>query len=1186
MKRSFQFLAFSFQRSSGSPSAFRSPISGFRSHRQRGFALVLVLSFIVLLTAVVLAFLSNALLQRTVADSSANQTRADVFAQGAIDSIIGDLKQEIADGSLNGGTAVYTNGSAVIKTYTPATNSTVVPYRSGSDPSWTNLVKRSACGIPFYPLTNGYAAAGPSRAASNSSTAPSKNGRFYSPARWNKALLLPATSTNDLTPNTTKAFIPPDWVLVDRGGGNPTNWSTNLKWSTDASNTSPVIGRYAYAIYNEGGLLDANVAGYPGSLLTSNPNDVARKGVQSYADLTQIGLTSSQADALVNWRNNATLSGAATNYVSFVASNPTGFLKTANTGLAGGQSDRMFTSRKQLLDFFSKLNGGSTLQSALQYLGTFSRSWNAPSWEPEANASAWSGNNTGVVTVGTSTTTPALGASLPNAYAYQTNADTATSANRRIYNVRVKNPFTRLDGTPAIPGEPLIRNRFDLGRLAWIRYDGTTPAGITATDIYKYFGLTRNSDGSWTYYHDTVVPPGSVPAGGATRIKKLDEVANAGREPDFFELIQAGILQGSLGLCSGDPTKANDLNNGGEFYRANNISWRGGPIVRSDAAGLVYAQEKYQITQIGANMIDQGDADSFPTEVVLNGEHFYGVENLPYINAVADTALRPPPGGAISPNDYQAYVHRWLTISLWNPHQNAAIAPSNGPTAFRVFTDHGSEIPVVHNTISQIRQFPPWNLPKDFSVTNAWVAFNITDYPGRFAEPTTLDYDHTQVSDPNGRVQTGLGWKRAGIYMGWSYSPDRVEKVPLCAPVASDAPGGVLYDAANMTFSMPLILELQYQDVANPTVWHTYQELRGLVHTRDGAGDPYCEPNDPSWAATSATWNAAIASQYIHLASDREAWVSTFLDPRAIRLNLPSQRAVLGGVTVGIKLDQNYSSDDIAVSADVGPHFPLAAGLWKNWVNNTATNVSYYTDRDSVRRVGDAAGWTGADPQPAGSVSQRPLVLNRPFRSVGEIGYVFRDDPWKNLNLISANSADAALLDLFCAGPSPASKVPAPRVVAGKVDINAAPAPVLQALVAGAARDYQAADPTKVNTTITTPSDIQGIATDFSGKMKASPLANIADLPGLLPQSTNSTDSKYPGNKAQREAVVRALADSSTTRTWNLLIDMVAQSGKYGSGASGLNDFFVEGEAHYWVHVAIDRFTGEIVGQQLELISE
>jgi hypothetical protein len=71
------------------------------------------------------------------------------------------------------------------------------------------------------------------------------------------------------------------------------------------------------------------------------------------------------------------------------------------------------------------------------------------------------------------------------------------------------------------------------------------------------------------------------------------------------------------------------------------------------------------------------------------------------------------------------------------------------------------------------------------------------------------------------------------------------------------------------------------------------------------------------------------------------------------------------------------------------------------------------------------------------------------------------------------------------------------------------------------------------------------------------------------------------------------------TRTWNLLIDLIAQSGRYPSNANSLTGFVVEercttgspayvpqsrdyGEAG----VAIDRFTGQVLDKQIEVVSE
>ena len=70
--------------------------------------------------------------------------------------------------------------------------------------------------------------------------------------------------------------------------------------------------------------------------------------------------------------------------------------------------------------------------------------------------------------------------------------------------------------------------------------------------------------------------------------------------------------------------------------------------------------------------------------------------------------------------------------------------------------------------------------------------------------------------------------------------------------------------------------------------------------------------------------------------------------------------------------------------------------------------------------------------------------------------------------------------------------------------------------------------------------------------------------------------------KSRREAPIRALADAGNVRTWNLMIDLVVQAGKYPATAQNGSQFAVEGEKHYWVHVALDRYTGQVVDQQIE----
>jgi hypothetical protein len=77
-----------------------------------------------------------------------------------------------------------------------------------------------------------------------------------------------------------------------------------------------------------------------------------------------------------------------------------------------------------------------------------------------------------------------------------------------------------------------------------------------------------------------------------------------------------------------------------------------------------------------------------------------------------------------------------------------------------------------------------------------------------------------------------------------------------------------------------------------------------------------------------------------------------------------------------------------------------------------------------------------------------------------------------------------------------------------------------------------------------------------------------------------------PTLEAEQQFVASALAEASQTWTWNLMIDVIAQSGRYPANAGSLATFVVEGEKRYWLHVAIDRFTGQVIDQQLEAVFE
>jgi hypothetical protein len=107
------------------------------------------------------------------------------------------------------------------------------------------------------------------------------------------------------------------------------------------------------------------------------------------------------------------------------------------------------------------------------------------------------------------------------------------------------------------------------------------------------------------------------------------------------------------------------------------------------------------------------------------------------------------------------------------------------------------------------------------------------------------------------------------------------------------------------------------------------------------------------------------------------------------------------------------------------------------------------------------------------------------------------------------------------------------------------------------------------------------------------PLLNKAELATRVAPAdptvvaSPSTQTQIDTNiKERREVIVRALAGSGQVRTWNVLIDVVAQSGHLPPNATGFNDFLVTAEQRYWAHVAIDRYTGQVVSLQLEPVSE
>ena len=434
--------------------------------RRNGAALVIVLAFVVLLAGLVTAYLAGARTDRQLAHGSSSQSKVDQLARSALGIVIGDLKQEI----VNGSTSTTVNH---ITLYTPTAAANIQPQRSGvsggGSDSIPNLVRRSIQSDPIaLPGVGSRASPLSSAPVPSSSPMRTKKGEINL-ARWNKHYLVPRPS--GIYPTDTSpipAFIAPDWVFVSEQG------------PIILSSPRSVLGRYAYAIYDEGGLLDVNVAGFPPA--SSVATQFGLKGFLSFADLTVTGLSNSAVSDLVGWRNYASAkptgsfgsfvfnATSAINYFDFVLSNSNGFLGTG--GLVWiGRTDQMFTSRQSLIAYRTSTGFSA---DTLPHLGTFSRDSNLATWGP-------------------------------------------ASTQRVIAN------FTRSDGSIARQGDPLFR-RFLLSKLAWVGQDGPVPAS-KASDIRRDFGLVWNVD-HWDYYG----------ASGAMLAEAIP-VIDGTREPDFFQLL-------------------------------------------------------------------------------------------------------------------------------------------------------------------------------------------------------------------------------------------------------------------------------------------------------------------------------------------------------------------------------------------------------------------------------------------------------------------------------------------------------------------------------------------------------------------------------------------------------------------------------------------------------------------------
>jgi hypothetical protein len=1203
--------------------------------RTRSSALLITLTFVALVTILVIAFLGLASQDLKSTYFYVRSDQADQIARAGLDFVVGNLQGEIEDQNLS-----TTNfGTVQSPFYVPVSGTYSFPIRMvSSGAASTNILLCSSNNF-FYTIGQ----APPTMSSAIPSTNISLNNQVISVSDWNKPRLVPGGQA---------ANMPiPNWVFISSTGPVTLSATTVSKTvSPSLTNPNAVIGRYAFVVYDTSGLLDINVAGYD----TNQPSmatNASGKGLLPYADLTQLpGITAGDVSALVQFRNavSETNFPQALNNTNGYGLLSNGFMQVY-TPATNGPSDTTFLSRQELIDYATN-SANTDWTNALPYLTTFSRELNGPTWGPTTNG------------------TPYTFYSTTYSFPYQTTANTPSTAantatiNPNIFAVKVPaswvgnstNP-TRNNGLPWVAGDPLVKYRFPLDKLALLeKMQGTST--LTSSDIANiaaYFGLDPVSDSNGYYRHWQYPTQNSKYLHTNGPILTLAQVAALAtpREPDFFELLQAGILNGSLGVWGrGDnPPYAFQTVNAQDFDQKATI----------------------QVLRIGANIIDQWDTDSYPTTITFladsSGDTYnvYGTQDLPYITQMF---LKP-----YSPNGNQTMpVYPYIYFQVWNPHQEPSASvynSANYPSNFRIVPFYFTGNPT--HTAGYSDQYQLWLIVGLTPGTYKWI-YNPssetwsnsppanpllsplgTAYGGGYETNTSAGLNFTL---PNPQVN----YREPGIVVG---TPNPVDNGGGGNPWAPTNPGGGSPPGTLAAISLPEITNYPPTGMTNTsavgsptpatTNWNTpsmstkwqvamISQTTWVQQFKDQAGNWQTygtfEGMDSQSIATNTGW---AGNQWIVATSSASAdgvsWAKT--DPRTFRLGPGSIGQQRTGAYVITNIPPNSANPPLLAPISSSSQIAnLAWDIWEStpfgdtpsvaatpyrmdyWVANNpnnsvqgpsysgTNNSPYITDLDGIIRGGDSAygystthAW-GIDPllpggSSASSSSQaqalpaRPVMLHHPFNSVGDLGYAYRDDPFRTLDFMTPGSADAGLLDLFNLSEAP--------VVAGRINPNTPYTQIIASLVSGATQS-SVTSISGANATVPS-STAQNLATTFVSLTSSTPITNRASIvtsgavsniinTGYFSDTNNGT-SVTSLVKTEGESLVRSLAESSNTRTWNFLIDVIGQSGHFLNNSAlvtsgGKDNFVVDGERHYWLHVAIDRYTGKIVDEQLEIVDQ
>ncbi|MEM9400100.1 MAG: hypothetical protein AAF984_07810, partial [Verrucomicrobiota bacterium] len=300
--------------------------------QRRGFALVITLIMILLITTLVMAFFVKTAAQLWITEDKVQILSSELMVRSAVSVLEVDLSQEIASSS-----------EGALSVTSPLKDI----------PGFERIIKSSIEDTPF---------SHEGALVTDSSNEPTSSGGSFSvrPSKWDKPLLNSESFNEDTVPN---------WVYLNKDG-----------FISDQSESGSQ-GRFAYIVYDTGALLDVNVAGHGAA---------AREDLSLKGGLTWMNMEDVFSPEQVGYEANAAIQGIPefrlTDWEDYRGSQAERFFHTTAFRLpylTDTATGNIFESRQDFLSYLQSKEVDLTPSAShpANYFTTFNRLNNAASSE-------------------------------------------------------------------------------------------------------------------------------------------------------------------------------------------------------------------------------------------------------------------------------------------------------------------------------------------------------------------------------------------------------------------------------------------------------------------------------------------------------------------------------------------------------------------------------------------------------------------------------------------------------------------------------------------------------------------------------------------------------------------------------------------------------------------------------------